>query len=623
MDVLKKIIVAGMAFCIPVSAVLAESAKTLPEVVSHTVLNNPEVNAGWYTFKAAMAEKRVAQGGYLPSVDLEAQVGREQSDSPTTSDNSYSTDSVRLTLTQMLFDGFSVRNNVKRLDAASLASFYELRQISEEKAQEAAQAYIDVMRYQQLVELAKQNYVQHKQLFDDIEERTNAGISRRVDLDQARGRLALAETNLLTELDNLHDVKVRYQRIVGMLPSVDPEWPEFPDDILPTEKAQALRVAYAQSPMINSAIESLNSAQAEAKTKNAVMMPRFDLRLRQELEHDRNGVDGQFDEQAVELVMTYNLYKGGSHSAEKRQFHERANAAREQRVRVCQEVRQTVAIAYNNTTSLQEQLGYQRINREATRKARDAYREQFDIGQRTLLDLLDQENEYFQVSRSVVNAEADFVVAQVTTLAGMGQLLDALQVVGYEGIASDGLDLNRKVDEDLYGRCPAEAPEQLKIDKNALLEAVLKGEDISALQKTASFIEPATQAPVPVSVVDYASGRPVAKVEFDFGSAFVKPAYDEVLQSAADFMRKNPQNKMLLEGHTDQVGDEAINMTLSQQRAEAVQEKLVDRHGVDQTRLRAEGHGKEMIIPGASAAQNRRVELVVVEPEASQEPLKF
>jgi len=622
MDVLKKIIVAGMAFCIPVSAVLAESAKTLPEVVSHTVLNNPEVSAGWYTFKAATAEKRAAQGGYLPSVDLSAQVGREQTDTPTTADNSYSTDSVRLTLTQMLFDGFSVRNNVKRLDAASLARFYELRQVSEEKAQEAAQAYIDVMRYQQLVELAKQNYVQHKLLFDDIEERTNAGISRRVDLDQARGRLALAETNLLTELDNLHDVKVRYQRIVGMLPPTDPEWPEFPGDILPAKKAQALRVAYALSPAINSAIESLNSAQAEAKTKNAAMMPRFDLRLRQELEHDRDGTDGQFDEQAVELVMTYNLYKGGSHSAEKRQFHEQANAAREQRVRVCQEVRQTVAIAYNNTTSLQEQLEYQRINREATRKARDAYREQFDIGQRTLLDLLDQENEYFQVSRSVVNAEADFVVAQVTTLAGMGQLLEALQVVGYEGIASDGLDLNRKVDEELYGRCPAEAPDQLKIDKPALLEAVMRGEDTSALQ-TASFIEPVSQAPAQVSVVDYATGRPVAMVEFDFGSAFVKPAYDESLQSAAEFMRQNPQNNMLLEGHTDQVGEDAINMSLSQQRAEAVKEKLIDRHGVDQTRLRAEGRGKKMIIPGASDAQNRRVELVAVEPDASQEPLKF
>jgi len=518
MTLVKKIIIVGLVFCTPVLSVFAEPFKTLPEVVSYTVLNNPEVSEGWFNFKAALAEKRAAQGGYLPSVDLVAQVGRERSDTPTTSQRSYSADSTRLTLTQMLFDGFEVRNNVKRLDAASLARFYELRLVSEEKAREAAQAYIDVMRYQDLVELAKDNYIQHKLLFDDIKERTDAGISRRVDLDQARGRLALSETNLLTEVDNLHDVTARYQRIVGLLPPENPQWPTLPDDILPTEKQQALRVAYALSPAINSAIENLNSAKAEAKTKNAPMLPRFDLRLRQELEHDRDGVDGQYDEQAVELVMSYNLYRGGSDSAEKRQFHERANAAREQRVKACQEVRQTVAIAYNNTNSLQEQLAYQRINREATGKARDAYREQFDIGQRSLLDLLDQENEYFQISRSVVNAEADFIAAQVATLAGMGQLLKALDVVGYEGVAREGLNLNREVDEALYGRCPAEVPNQMRVDKDALLKAVMEGQNISALSSIFS-----AQPQQAVEVKDYASGRSIATVKFDFGSVFVKP----------------------------------------------------------------------------------------------------
>lgn len=514
----KKIIIAGMV-CISTGGAFAEPVKSLPEAVSYTVLNNPEVNASWYDFKAVLAEKRAAQGGYLPSVDLVAQIGRESSDTPTTSERNYTADSTRLTLTQMLFDGFAVHNNVKRLDATSLARYYELRQVSEEKARQAAEAYVDIMRYQDLVELAKDNYIQHKLLFDDIKERTDAGISRRVDLDQARGRLALAETNLLTELDNLHDVSARYQRIVGMLPPKNLIRPAFPDDILPAKKQQALRVAYAMSPAINSAIENLNAAKAEAKSKNAPMMPRFDLRLRQELEHDRDGIDGQYDEQAVELVMTYNLYKGGSNSAEKRQFSERANAAREQRVRICQEVRQTVAIAYNNITSLQEQIAYQQVNREATGKARDAYLEQFDIGQRTLLDLLDQENEYFQVSRSLVNAKADLVVAQVDTLAGMGQLLQALNVEGYEKLAGAGLDLSRGMDEQLYGRCPTEAPSQLQIDKDALLEAVMKGEQVSVLRSPA-FTESGAQASSQAGVIDYASGRPVEKVAFDVESAF-------------------------------------------------------------------------------------------------------
>ena len=577
--------------------------------MNHAVLNNPEVNASLYTFRAAREEKRAAEGGYLPSVDLSAQIGRERSDTPLTTNDSYSPDSVRLTLTQMLFDGFAVSNNVARLDAASLARYYELQQVTEEKAQEAAVAYLDVLRFQRLVELAKKNYVQHRLLFDDIQERAEAGISRRVDMDQARGRLALSESNLLTEVDNLHDVKVRFQRIVGQLPPAEPIWPLLPNDLLPSEKEQALRIAYAQSPAINSAIESLNSAQAEARTKNAPLLPRFDLRLRQELEHDRRGVDGRFDEQAVELVMTYNLYNGGSSSAEKRQFHERVNAAREHRVRVCQDVRQTVAIAYNNITSLTEQLQYLSINRVSTGKARDAYLEQFDIGQRSLLDLLDQENEYFQVQRSYVNAEVNLIAAQIDTLAGMGKLLESLSVVGHENVAAEGLNLHREVDEELYGRCPAEAPQQLIIDKEALLKDAMRDAGAQSLELQ---VEAATDtgAQSQMTVVDYETGQPLARVEFDFGSSFVKPGYEASLQTAADYLQQNPATKLKLEGHTDQVGEATYNLLLSQQRAEAVKEKLVLEHGVANERLRALGLGKTMPIAELSDAQNRRVELI-------------
>ena len=604
---IKKIIVAGMVFCIPISGISSESAKTLPEVVSHAVLHNPDVNASWYNFRASREEKRAAQGGYLPSVDLSAQVGSERTDTPTSSDNSYSTDSVRLTLTQMLFDGFAVRNNVARLDSTSLARFYELKQVSEERAQEAADAYLDVMRYQQLVELAKENYVQHRLLFDDISERTEAGISRGVDLDQARGRLALAETNLLTEVDNLHDVKVRFQRIVGSLPADELRWPRLPDDLLPEDKKQALLLAYAESPAINSAIEGLNAAQAEARQKNAPLMPRFDLRLRQELEHDTGGVDGRFDEQAVELVMTYNLYKGGTHSAQKRQFFERVNAAREQRIKACQEVRQTVAIAYNNISSLKEQLGYLEINRESTGKARDAYREQFDIGQRTLLDLLDQENEYFQVSRSYVNAETDLVSAQIATLAGMGKLLEALRVVGYEKLAAEGLSLDREVDDDTQGRCPAEAPAQLQIDKEQLLL------DIMAQANAGIGAAPVSAAPSESAmVIDYDTGQPLPNIYFDFASAFVKPVHDQTLASAAQHLQDNPKDNLELEGHTDQVGEEAYNQVLSQKRADAVKQQLVAEHGVAESRVRSFGRGMNQPVSQYDYSQNRRVELKVV-----------
>ena len=89
---------------------------------------------------------------------------------------------------------------------------------SERLSAEVARAYYDVLRHRELVELSKDNYAAHRLIYEQIERRTRAGVSRGVDLEQAFGRLALSESNLLTDVTNLHDVSMRYQRIVGETP---------------------------------------------------------------------------------------------------------------------------------------------------------------------------------------------------------------------------------------------------------------------------------------------------------------------------------------------------------------------------------------------------------------------
>jgi outer membrane protein, adhesin transport system len=110
----------------------------------------------------------------------------------------------------MLFDGFATREDVRALGFTKLNQYYELQRASEEVALEAAQAYLDTVRYQQLVKFAEENYVFHREVFGKIDERTSGGVSQGVDLDQASARVALAESNLLTEMTNLHDVQARF-----------------------------------------------------------------------------------------------------------------------------------------------------------------------------------------------------------------------------------------------------------------------------------------------------------------------------------------------------------------------------------------------------------------------------
>ncbi|MEK9720601.1 MAG: TolC family protein, partial [Quisquiliibacterium sp.] len=178
--------------------------KQLVEVARKAVVTNPEIQARWREFTASAFERDFAASGYKPQVDVIASMGKEWLDRPDIGSRDFTRSGVGITLQQMLFDGFYTRNEVSRLGYARLVRFYELLDSSESTALAAMQAYADVAKESELVKQAEENYGEHRLVTELIAERVKAGVSRRVDSEQADGRLALAESNLITEMSNLH-----------------------------------------------------------------------------------------------------------------------------------------------------------------------------------------------------------------------------------------------------------------------------------------------------------------------------------------------------------------------------------------------------------------------------------
>ena len=400
---------------------------TLQAAAQKAVLSNPEVLQRWHAYKAAQGERDAAFGGYLPRLDLSASKGRDHRDDPLLKKN-YTRNATTLTLTQMLYDGFATRNEVKRFDHALIVRLFELQDASETAALEAARAYVDVQRYRKLVGLAEENYVRHRSVFEQIQKKVQAGVGRRVDLEQAAGRLALAEANLLTETSNLHDVSARYMRVVGEQPAREMESLANLTRGTPKDMAEALAAAQRGNPALLASIENVRSAYSAARVRDAAYQPRLDLRLKRDHGHNLNGYTGQHESSTAEVVLSWNLFSGFSDIARSRQYAEQHNVARDIRDKTCRDIRQNLAIAYNDTRKLTEQLGYLDQHQLSIEKARDAYRKQFDIGQRTLLDLLASEHELFQARRAYGNAEHDLAIAYVRTHAGLGKLLTTLGV---------------------------------------------------------------------------------------------------------------------------------------------------------------------------------------------------
>lgn len=415
---------------------------TLKSIAQSAVLNSPEVVSKWHNYKAADEEVGVARGGFLPRVDLTAGAGRESlKQPPLNQKNDYTRTGYVLSLNQMLFDGFATRNEVRRLNKAKLVRYYELLDASENVALEASRAYMDVMRYRFLFNLAEDNYVQHKATYEQLMRRTQSGVGRRVDLEQAGSRLALAEVNLTTESANLHDVTARYQRLVNS----PPPNVVFPPTLIslghPDSQAAALNVLHKKNPALLAAVENIEAAQYDIDVRRAAYSPKLDFRARTDNTDNYQGVTGDRVNNVAELVVTWNLFNGGSDRAREKQYMERKNLALDLREKACRDTRQTLSIAYNDVLRLKEQTGFLNTQVSLLEKTRDAYRDQFDVGQRTLLDLLDTENELLSARRNAINADADLTLAYLRTHAGMGTLLEYLGLQKLDTAAVESKDL--------------------------------------------------------------------------------------------------------------------------------------------------------------------------------------
>jgi adhesin transport system outer membrane protein len=279
-------------------------------------------------------------------------------------------------------------------------------------------------------------------------------VARGVDLEQAGARLALAESNLTTETSNLHDVVARYMRLVGEAPAQRPPRPAVLGNNMPATGQEAMALALRNSAAISATIATLRSARATSRERESAFLPKIEARVRAGGGRNFDGVPDQKRDVSAELTLNWNLFNGGSDQARMRQLNHLLNQAADVRDKACRDARQTAAIAFNDVGKLAELMGALDRNVLAIEKARDAYRQQFEIGQRSLLDLLNSENELYTARRAYANADHDRLVAQARMLAAMQELTPRLGLRSPMMAADAGID-NWNAGEDLPMRCPA------------------------------------------------------------------------------------------------------------------------------------------------------------------------
>ena len=458
--------------------------------------------------------------------------------------------------------------------------------------------------------------------------RAVGGLDADVDLDQAQARLKLAESNLLVELNNLNDLKNHYQRLVGVSPADGLILPGG-TLTLPTDRQIALNLAFEMNPFIEAQVETSRARQAGFRASRGRFFPTINLQYRNSAEKNRDGIAGNFDEQALEVGLSMNLYRGGTDASLSREAQALYYAAIEAQRLACINVRQNVLDAYNEIDILKERILILESNLASQESSKDAYKQQFEIGQRSLLDMLDGVNEYFVTRNSLLSAEVDLRKAEQRA-AAIGILLTKVGVAGERADtqAAYELALLERGAGSTYSTCPSELPDQSVIDiaqiyeqTDAEFEAQKQpmfegeggfgtfegeggfGEFDASEDADPFFSEPELEESLPNELVLY----------YALDSAEIPMESDADLEAVAARIFDNPDLRVLVEGHADETGTRLRNRELANQRALSVKRRLVQQSALDPSQIDTIGFGEDRPAVTGSGAQpqNRRAVILI------------
>lgn len=416
----------GWAFALPVFA------QSLEQAIVHAVRTSPDLLISEADRKAADSRLSLSYSAYLPSLDLSASYGRDRNTTDTTraatgGSKTLTKRETSFTLQQMLFDGFSAKHAVEERANRVKEAAEDVAGTLEDVSLRVVESYLEVIRRRILVDYAKASLVNHQQIHRQIELRAESGIGRKSDLDQVLGRLALARSNLMTEQANLRDAEATYIRVVGNSPSSLIR-PKGPTKELPVTEDAAVALAIENHPQLLAANAAVDASRSSHKAAKASYYPALNFILSGSDTKNKSGSETTTDNLTADLQLSYNVFRGGADRARERETAWLLEQAKETRNQIRRQVEQSIRISWNGYTSAKAQLKYLKQHQDATQRTLDAYQSQFKIGQRTLLDLLDSENELFRSKTSYISGQFTELLGRYRVLNSMGTLMAYLNV---------------------------------------------------------------------------------------------------------------------------------------------------------------------------------------------------
>lgn len=400
---------------------------TLTDAVAKAIRTNPEYGFIANDRNATKEELGQAKALYLPSIDMRAESGWERTDTGSIDKENMWRNRASLTLTQMLFDGFATKSEVARQTHRVESTAGRVAEVAEFIGLDVIEAYLEVLRQRDLLAISRANADDHIKILDTIQTGATAGTVTEGDVQQANARFANAKATVISTEQALREAEALFVQKVGEMPA-DMAFPEIPRDKLAANVEDAVRQSVTNSLTLAVFESDVKVAKEEYNAAGSTLYPQVDLVANAAIGNDLDGIDGDENRESVLAVMNWNLYRGGADFARQREFMYRHAKAKENRGVAARNIEKNVRDTWAGMVASNLRAKEFLDQAAANEKVVNVYMDQFSLDRRTLLDVLDSQNELFVSRSSHVNSLYTEMFAVFRLLALEGKLLNTLNV---------------------------------------------------------------------------------------------------------------------------------------------------------------------------------------------------
>ena len=404
----------------------------LRDAVQSALNTNPEIRQAVSNRMATQEELEQGKGLWYPRISVEGSAGVRSLHNPTRKNLGIADQTLwpiegDLIVDQLLYDSGGREAEIRRQAARTDAAAARVMERSEYVALNVSRTYIDYLLQQRLVAIAQDNVTFHERLAGDLREGVSKGSISIADQQQAEERLQAARAKVTTAREDLDTAAITFQTLTGV-PVDSVSMPPDLSQCMPGSLADAEEAARQNNPRVREAIADLATSREEIKAARAELGPTFHLEGRARAGHDIDGFEGKTTDLQALGVIRWLLYNGGTKEANVREQQARADEVHArlfERTRAAEEDVRSAWSRLQNQTALASELEAQgRISDDLLL----SYREQFNIGRRSLLDVLDAQNSRYNVQQQAETARLAKLYAQYRVLAAENRLIDCLAV---------------------------------------------------------------------------------------------------------------------------------------------------------------------------------------------------